>query len=39
MATLELHEDTEIDSAMVDKLVRKAVSLNKTLGDPTKVKP
>jgi hypothetical protein len=37
MATLELHEDTEIDPATVDRLVRKAVSLNKTLGDPTKV--
>jgi len=37
MATLELHEDTEIDPATVERLVRKAVSLNKTLGDPTKV--
>lgn len=39
MATLELHEATEVDPATVDRLVRKAVSLNKTLGDPTKVNP
>jgi hypothetical protein len=37
MATLELHADTELDPATVERLVRKAVSLNKTLGDPTKV--
>jgi hypothetical protein len=39
MATLELHEETAVDPATVDGLVRKAVSLNKALGDPTKVNP
>jgi hypothetical protein len=37
MATLELHEENTVDPATVDRLVRKAISLNKTLGDPTKV--
>ena len=37
MATLELHEETAVDPAAIDGLVRKAVSLNKALGDPTKV--
>jgi hypothetical protein len=37
MATLEVHEETAIDPAAITSLVRKAVSLNKTLGDPTKV--
>ena len=36
LATLELHEDTEIDPVVVRRLVRKAAALNKELGDPTK---
>jgi hypothetical protein len=39
MATLELHEETAVDPATIERLVRKAVSLNKALGDPTKVNP
>ena len=37
MATLELDAATQVDPATVERLVKKAVSLNKTLGDPTKV--
>jgi hypothetical protein len=37
MATLELHEETAVNPTKIDGLVRKAVSLNKALGDPTKV--
>jgi len=36
LANFELHEDTDIDSAVVRRLVREAVALNKKLGDPTK---
>jgi hypothetical protein len=35
MATLELREGTAIDAATVRRLVKKAVALNKKLGDPT----
>ena len=36
LANFELHEDTDIDSCVVRRLVREAVALNKKLGDPTK---
>ena len=36
LATLELHEDTELDAGVVRRLVREAVTLNRKLGDPTK---
>lgn len=36
MATLSLDESSSIAPAVVRKLVRKAVSLNRTLGDPTR---
>ena len=39
MATLVLHEETAVDPTKIDGLVRKAVSLNKALGNPTKVTP
>src|SRR5215471_10401255 len=35
MATLDLHEGDEIERAVVRRLVRKAVALNKSAGDPT----
>ena len=35
MATLELREGDEIERMVVRKLVRKAVALNKSVGDPT----
>lgn len=35
MATLELREGMEIDSSTVHRLVREAVALNRTLGNPT----
>jgi hypothetical protein len=37
MATRELHEGDEIDAALARRLVKEAVRLNKTLGDPTDV--
>jgi hypothetical protein len=37
MATLELREGMSIAPATVQRLTRKAVSLNKTLGNPTDV--
>ena len=37
MATLELRDDTTISLATVRRLTKEAVSLNKALGDPTKV--
>jgi hypothetical protein len=36
MATLSLDEDSDIPPATIRKLVRKAVSLNRTIGDPTR---
>jgi hypothetical protein len=36
MATLEIREGLAISPATVSRLTRKAVSLNRTLGDPTK---
>ncbi|WP_163988030.1 DUF1801 domain-containing protein [Pyxidicoccus caerfyrddinensis] len=36
MATLELGDGNSIDAALARRLVRKAVALNATLGDPTK---
>ncbi len=38
MATLELREGTTIGPATVRRLIREAVTLNKTLGDPTRLK-
>ncbi|MDQ8023687.1 MAG: DUF1801 domain-containing protein [Moraxellaceae bacterium] len=35
MATLELHQDTPLEREVVERLVRAAVELNRTLGDPT----
>ncbi|MEO8487959.1 MAG: DUF1801 domain-containing protein [Betaproteobacteria bacterium] len=35
MATLELRDDTAISLATVRRLVKEAVALNKSLGDPT----
>jgi hypothetical protein len=37
MATIELHEGDEVTDATARKLVKAAVKLNKTLGDPTEV--
>lgn len=36
MATLELREGMTLSPAIVGRLTRKAVALNKTLGDPTR---
>jgi len=35
MATLELHEDSELSLAVVRRLTRAAVALNHKIGDPT----
>jgi hypothetical protein len=35
MATLELRENMTVEAATVGRLTRKAVTLNRTLGDPT----
>jgi hypothetical protein len=35
MATMELHEGDEVSAAAIRRLVREAVRLNKTLGNPT----
>jgi hypothetical protein len=37
MATIELHENQEITRTVVRRLVKAAVELNTTLGDPTKI--
>lgn len=37
MATLELREGASIDAAAMKRLVREAVKLNRTLGNPTKL--
>jgi hypothetical protein len=37
MATREFHEGDEVNSALSRLLVKEAVRLNKTLGDPTKL--
>lgn len=37
MATLELREGATVDAASVRRLTRKAVALNKVLGDPTQI--
>jgi hypothetical protein len=37
MATLELHEGMPVSSRTVRRLTREAVTLNKMLGDPTRV--
>jgi hypothetical protein len=37
MATRELHEDDEIDTALARRLAREAARINATAGDPTKV--
>ncbi|OGT56104.1 MAG: hypothetical protein A3E01_17715 [Gammaproteobacteria bacterium RIFCSPHIGHO2_12_FULL_63_22] len=37
MATLELREGATLSTAVVARLVKEAVRLNKSLGDPTKV--
>jgi hypothetical protein len=36
MATIEFRQGAEVDRAVALRLARKAASLNKTLGDPTK---
>ena len=38
MATLELREGMTVGPATVRRLIREAVTLNKTLGDPTRLK-
>lgn len=35
LRTLELREDTPIDPAVAEKLIRHAIDLNRTVGDPT----
>ncbi len=37
MATRELHENDQINGAVVRRLAREAVQLNKTLGSPTDI--
>lgn len=37
MATLELREDASISTAVVRRLVKQAVALNATMGNPTKL--
>lgn len=37
MATLELREGMAISASLAGRLAKKAASLNKTLGDPTKI--
>ncbi len=37
MATREFHEGEEVNAALLRRLVKEAVRLNKTLGDPTKL--
>lgn len=37
MATIELHQNEEVISSTARRLVKEAVRLNKTLGDPTNV--
>lgn len=36
LATMELREETALDDKLAAKLVKEAVALNETLGDPTK---
>ena len=35
MKTLELREDTPIDPDVAEKLIREAINLNRTIGNPT----
>lgn len=35
MKTLDLREDTSIDPAVAEQLIREAIRLNRTIGDPT----
>ena len=35
MKTLDLREDTAIDAAVAERLVREAIRLNRTIGNPT----
>ena len=35
LRTLELREDTPIDPAIADRLIREAINLNQTIGNPT----
>ena len=37
MATIELHDGDELEPAVVLRLVKKALTLNESLGDPTHV--
>jgi hypothetical protein len=37
MATMELREGMTISSAIVRQLTKKAIALNKALGDPTQI--
>ena len=35
MKTLDLREDTAIDAAVAERLIREAIRLNRTIGNPT----
>jgi hypothetical protein len=35
MKTLDLREDTDIDPAVAERLIREAIRLNRTIGNPT----
>ena len=35
MKTLDLREDTAIDAAVAERLIREAIMLNRTIGNPT----
>ena len=35
MKTLDLREDTAIDSSVAERLIREAIMLNRTIGNPT----
>jgi hypothetical protein len=37
MATIELHENEEVKGTVVRRLVKKAIELNKALGNPTDI--
>ncbi len=39
MATIELHDGDQLETAVVRRLVEEAVALNESLGDPTHVDP
>ena len=39
MKTLDLREDTPIDPAVAERLIREAIRLNRTIGNPQERKP